>query len=167
VPAKNRFRRKDAAYLDQCFPSQNLALNGQPPSLSIREKYSLLADFLPQNSVFGNQIFNGMLLLLIDPARQNEKKHLPGRQNRFPADSALFLGRDSIGYLGFKVKSYERMSFSAICKLFIRCHLRTAEYFDPTALSYPKTYNQPGTNLSISRSRNLQLAEDKVYNQPK
>jgi hypothetical protein len=49
-----------------------------------------IADLLPQNSVFDNQIFNSVLLLLIDPASQNEKKHLPGMQNRFHADAALF-----------------------------------------------------------------------------
>jgi hypothetical protein len=53
--------------------------------------HPILPGFLPQNSVFGNQRFNGILLLLIYPHRQNEKKHLPGMQNHFHADSALFL----------------------------------------------------------------------------
>jgi hypothetical protein len=39
----------------------------------------------PADFVFGNQIFDRILLLPIDPARQNKKQYLPGVQNGFHA----------------------------------------------------------------------------------
>jgi hypothetical protein len=36
----------------------------------------------------------------------------------------------SIRHLGSGINFFKRMTFSAICKLLIRCYLRTAEFFD-------------------------------------
>jgi hypothetical protein len=47
-----------------------------------------------------------MLLLLIDPARQNKKKHLPGMQNRFHVDS---------GFIYEDIQAFLNISFADTC----------------------------------------------------
>jgi hypothetical protein len=55
--------------------------------------------------------------------------------------------RDSIGHLGLNFNSYERMTFSAICKWFICRHLRTAEFIYHTGLYFHEKWYHPVSRL--------------------
>lgn len=81
MPTQNRIGRHEGREFFEEFVPKRLPFDRQPPSLVIVQQYALLAGLLAKDLVFGSEILNDLLLLPIDPIRQNEDQQLPRLQN--------------------------------------------------------------------------------------
>src|SRR5499426_2502658 len=65
----------DCRYLTQDFPAEPFGFHCQPATLIIGKTHAAVADLLPQNTIFFNEIFDDLLLPLIHPTgdRHDEK----------------------------------------------------------------------------------------------
>ena len=81
MPAEDRVRREEAADLLQDLPAQDFALHRQAASLVIVEDDPLLAQLLLEHVDFRPLEVDDLLLLLVDPAREDHQQKLPGVEN--------------------------------------------------------------------------------------
>ena len=81
MPTQDRVRRKQRADLAEHFASEDLAFDSQSSALVVVEQDSLFAEFLSQHLVFGAEILDRSLLLLVDPASENQEEELPRLEN--------------------------------------------------------------------------------------
>src|SRR5439155_23566950 len=56
--------------------------DGHAAALLVIQKDAPFAEFLPKHLVLGSQIFNDLLLLLVDPTSKDEMEQLPGLKNK-------------------------------------------------------------------------------------
>ena len=57
--------------------AEDLAFDREPALPGIVEEYSFQSEFLPEYVILGQEIFNGVLLLAIDPAGENQEQQVP------------------------------------------------------------------------------------------
>jgi hypothetical protein len=82
MPAEDRIGRNNGGNLQQYFAAQDFAFDGQATTLVIAEKNSLPAQLLFEDLILGDQVFDDLLLLPVEPAGQNNQQQLPGMQNQ-------------------------------------------------------------------------------------
>jgi hypothetical protein len=66
------FRECEGRYFGQHVPSQLLRLDGKPSPLIICKKETSSTDLLSQNAIFLDEIFNDVLLSLVQPTSNGE-----------------------------------------------------------------------------------------------
>jgi hypothetical protein len=71
MPAQNRFRSDDCGELCKHLPAQDLSLNSQPAPLLVSEQDSFLANSLAKHPIFGQKVFDHILLTTIHPAGED------------------------------------------------------------------------------------------------
>ena len=81
MPSQDRIRREQRADFLETFATEDLALDCQTTPLVVGEQDAFLAQLLFQHLVFGPQVLDHLLLLLVDPARENDEQELPWMQN--------------------------------------------------------------------------------------
>ncbi len=81
MPAKNRIGREQSADLFESLATENLALDCQSTSLAVVEQDAFRAVRFPKNPVLGAKVFDGFLLLSVDPACDYGYVELPGLEN--------------------------------------------------------------------------------------
>ena len=89
MPTQNRIGRHDAREFLEEFVPQRLPFDRQPPPLVIIQQNALLASFFAKNLVLGSEILDDLLLLPIDPIRQNDEQQLPRLQNEIHRGTQL------------------------------------------------------------------------------
>jgi hypothetical protein len=63
------------------FAAQDFAFDGQAAALFVIQQDAAFAKLLPKHLVLGSQVFNDLLLLLVDPPSKDEMEQLPGLKN--------------------------------------------------------------------------------------
>ena len=77
MPAENRVGGEQCADLCQPLAAEHLAGHGQAPPLVVAEQDAFLAELFLEHVVLGSQVLDHLLLLLVDPAGQNDEQELP------------------------------------------------------------------------------------------
>jgi hypothetical protein len=75
-------RREQRADFPQQPASQDFAFDGQAAALVIVEQDPFLAEFFLEDLVFGAEVFDELLLLVVDPAGENGNQKLPRAAGR-------------------------------------------------------------------------------------
>ena len=70
--------RDDTGDFGQEFPAEDLALCSEPPAFVVRETEPLPAEPSLQDTILLKQVFDGQLLLALDPARNSDNQQCPG-----------------------------------------------------------------------------------------
>ena len=78
MPPHNRVGRDDRGDLTQLSTSQPVPAHGEPTPFVIGQPKALSTQLTPQDSIFFNQIGQGLLLLTIQPADQSDEKKPEG-----------------------------------------------------------------------------------------
>jgi hypothetical protein len=78
MPAEDRVRREQTADLLQDFPTQDFAFHRQAASLVVVEKDPFLPQFLLEHIDLRPLEVDDLLLLLVDPPREDRQQKLPG-----------------------------------------------------------------------------------------
>ena len=81
MPSQDRIRSEQRADFLETFATEDLACDCQSTPLVVGEQNAFLAQLLFQHLVFGPQVLDHLLLLLVDPARENDEQELPWMQN--------------------------------------------------------------------------------------
>ena len=76
VPTKQSIGCHQGPDFQKAFSTDRYGLNRESAALSIGESQSLSAQLLTQRSVFLLEIFNHILLVSIDPAREDQHQKL-------------------------------------------------------------------------------------------
>jgi len=75
MPRQQRFRRDNRGDLCEDFPSESYSFRRKPSSLIVSKSKTPTTDLLPQDTIFLNQIFNDLLLALVQPTSEgNDEK---------------------------------------------------------------------------------------------
>ena len=82
VPSEQGIRRDQRADFRQQLAAEHLGLNGQPPPLVVAQENALLAQLFLVHLVLGPQVVNHLLLLPMDPARDDHQQQLPGLEDQ-------------------------------------------------------------------------------------
>jgi hypothetical protein len=82
MPAEDCFGSHDGCKLVEDLAAEDLAFDGEPPSLVIVEEYSFLPELLPEYVILSEEEVDGVLLVAIDPAGEDQEQQLPRLQDR-------------------------------------------------------------------------------------
>ena len=83
MPVEDRIRSKQSANFRQSFVAKHFRFNGKPPALIVAQQYPLARELFLQNSILSLQVVNDIVLLSIDPARNDHQHQLPRFQCTF------------------------------------------------------------------------------------
>ncbi len=83
MPAENNIRSHDCGKLTEHLAAEDLAFDGESPSLAIIEQYSFLSELLLEYAILSHEILDGVLLATINPASENQKQQMPWLKVRF------------------------------------------------------------------------------------
>ena len=70
------------AHFRQQLTAEDFSFDCQTSALVVAEENATLAQLFFKNLIFRPQVLNHLLLLLIDPAGQDNKQELPGLENK-------------------------------------------------------------------------------------
>jgi hypothetical protein len=77
VPGEDGVRGDDTSDFGQELPAEDLALCSEPAAFVVRETESLPAEPSLQDAILLKQVFDGQLLLALDPARDSDNQQCP------------------------------------------------------------------------------------------
>ncbi len=88
MPAQDRVGRKQGTDLGEAFSTQDLPFDCQARALIVVQENPLFAQFLFQDLIFAAQVFDQLLLLSMDPGRQDHAQKLPRLQDEVHGQAA-------------------------------------------------------------------------------
>jgi hypothetical protein len=81
VPTQDGVRREERADLCQELATEDFSFDSQASTLVVVQQDAAFAEFLLEDLVLGAEIVNDLLLLLVDPAREDGEQQLPRLQD--------------------------------------------------------------------------------------
>src|SRR5690606_27150608 len=82
IPAKERVGRDDSAELKQLHSGELFGGARKPPALGVGEPQAPGPELLSQHAVFGLEVFDGLLLLAVEPAGRDQQNEAQGEGHR-------------------------------------------------------------------------------------
>ena len=83
VPAEDCLGSRNGGQLIEYLPSQDLAFDGQAPTLVVIKEDPFLPELLSEDSIFCYEVLDSILLATIDPAHEDQEQKLPRLKLRF------------------------------------------------------------------------------------
>jgi len=77
MPAEDRIRSHYGGQLLEHLAPEDLAFDGQAPTLVVVKEESPLPELLSEDAIFGKEVVDSLLLSAIDPAREDQEQELP------------------------------------------------------------------------------------------
>jgi hypothetical protein len=127
MPPQNPLRSDDGGQPLEHFPPEDLTFYSQPSALVVVEGDSLLSELLFEDSIFGQEVLDSVLLPAIDPAGKDQKQQMPWLKLGLHVPPDAWSGSAASGSVGTlsrvargvrdrrgKIRHYSRLRLSRI-----------------------------------------------------
>ena len=102
MPPQDRVRIEQCSELLQQPSPQYLTLDGHSTPLVVVEQDAALPELFLQHLILSSQILDDLLLLLVDPTRQDDEAQLPGLKKEIHERACLGEEGQAYTLLGFR-----------------------------------------------------------------